>query len=742
MIDSLIPASHFKARAKALAGEYEVVSVQNNRVHKFVESGFEVMSQGKSTARLRRKYTPLRLLVNKLWRLCLKLGFESISPLEGITLKTSDGTTFSFTLVARSQDVTLVFEFRVADSSDSQLFSAHSDPEYIQKKTNELRRQLRSATGQFSKVKSVLVTAGIKISKPGKSALSACNIAFIDDRAIDFYTQLAESTGSAACYQFLTELVAGEDIPALQNIKVPCVQSRIGNTTSYQLALTPEYLLKVGYVAHRVSAGSGYQRIVTKSRLIAMRSFLDSGGFFPTNIVINFRAERRKPVFEPAPSNYAGLGDSRFGMLNLPATYGCAWIIDGQHRLLSYAGHKWASTAILPVTAFDGLDPAKEAELFEEINSKQKKVSPALLNELYAILHMDSKNAKNQVKAMASATVDTLRGDPSGPFSGKIQGANERGTAVKCITLHQFMNGLTLQGFFYNKYNQDKYHSFGPFWTGDPRESVERASFILTRWFEGIRAECSEEWAQGEEGIAATNRGVIGALRVLRDVFSLLRKQNSDFDDLGEEAIADAIEPYSMIVGTAFKEWKSTEFETARKTPGAGAAPMYHYTLIKFIKSNGEPDFESEGYESWLEGRIAVNTQEALAISTQLEQRIRNNIQRILEQQFGEGWWKEGVPTAIRAKAAALREEKGSEDEPWQFIYLINCRDIVQKNWSLFQHLYSFGPKSNKEDGTKWMVEFNQIRSDASHVGAVRLKPAQVAALKEIQAELDVRGLV
>src|SRR5262249_25526869 len=109
-----------------------------------------------------------------------------------------------------------------------------------------------------------------------------------------------------------------------------------GGKIFYSFVSTPEQLLKICFVNHRTLADPlalpTYQRLVKRSRLKAIGEFIKSGGYFPTNILINFDEKRRFDKKETDDST-----DVQFGDLHLPDKYKSAWIVDGQHRLYGYS---------------------------------------------------------------------------------------------------------------------------------------------------------------------------------------------------------------------------------------------------------------------------------------------------------------------------------------------------------------------------------------------------------------------
>ena len=68
-------------------------------------------------------------------------------------------------------------------------------------------------------------------------------------------------------------------------------------------------------------------------------------------------------------------GDGQeFVNLMLPGWYKSAWVIDGQHRLLAYEESKLKSIQNLCVIAFFDLEPSLQANMFVDINNKQKPI--------------------------------------------------------------------------------------------------------------------------------------------------------------------------------------------------------------------------------------------------------------------------------------------------------------------------------------------------------------------------------
>jgi DNA sulfur modification protein DndB len=170
---------------------------------------------------------------------------------------------------------------------------------------------------------------------------------------------------------------------------VPATKGRMGKVTFYNFLISPHELLKISYISHRAGTSNDdietYQRMVKSSRLKDIGAFIDGGGKFPTNIVINIKVNGhlrfdRKEDF----------GDTETGILHLTGQYGSAWVIDGQHRLYGYshAERKEESDhSVVPVLAYENLPVREEIALFVDINTKQVKVSRNLVHEIVSTLN-------------------------------------------------------------------------------------------------------------------------------------------------------------------------------------------------------------------------------------------------------------------------------------------------------------------------------------------------------------------
>ncbi|GAG63163.1 unnamed protein product, partial [marine sediment metagenome] len=110
------------------------------------------------------------------------------------------------------------------------------------------------------------------------------------------------------------------------------------------------------------------------------------------------------------------LYNAAVGIITLPEYYGCAWIIDGQHRLYGAAHAK--EDIVVPVLAFKGMGEIEQANLFVEINQEQKRVAKNLLWDLYSDIYLDSSDEKQKLDYQIAETAKKM--EASGPLKGYI----------------------------------------------------------------------------------------------------------------------------------------------------------------------------------------------------------------------------------------------------------------------------------------------------------------------------------
>jgi DGQHR domain-containing protein len=493
----------------------------------------------------------------------------------------------------------------------------------------------------------------------------------------------------------------------------------MGGANCYTFSISPEYLLKIAYVSHRAKGKASdvntYQRMLSKGRLAKIRQYIDEDGIFPTNIVLNL--EKSKLVFQRSSQEDDSSTDHGVaGWLDVRATYKCAWIIDGQHRLFAYSGHPKAAKSRVAVLAFEGLPASEQARLFIDINAKQKSVKQSLLQELYAELHWDADEDDVRVRAIVSKAVQDLDADPESPLFGRIQTADSSKSETRCVSLTSLYSAIEKTEFHIGKMKQHHVLEYGPLWAGDNAATLKRTIYVLKHWFDAIRTAVPDWWAKGngDGGGLAMNDGVTTCIMVLRSVF-----QHCDAGKLiklDNEDLFEYIRKYAEALGSYLAGLSEQDRKMFRDLRGVQGQTRRWRKCQEALRSK-IPSFNPEGLDKYLDEEKAETNTRGKEIIDQIEKTLQNVVLDELKREMpdGDDWWTLGVPKAVRLKVMQKYEEDDRQRGGYECYFdLIDYPKIASHKWELFQPILGYGT-GGKEKQLSWLNFVNLKRNIVSH---------------------------
>src|SRR6185312_7973959 len=281
--------------ARSKARDYESKTVHPNTLGDYLPKGWVEEKRNLRSVRLTRPKAGGTLLEDRVWTLMFKLGFTYLSGERGAQLvlnpKEDGGPKSQIDVVGIDEDVAVAIECK-----SSVNFSKRTNfSEELAKHGQNRARFIAAVRADFpSQVSRQPIFAmflhNADLSENDQIRAKEANVVLFDENDLAYYEGLVAHLGPAAKYQFLADCLPGKPVSGL-GIHVPAVKTKMGGHNCYTFSVSPDYLLKVSYVSHRLKGSASdvdtYQRMLTKSRLNKIREYINQDGIFPTNIVIN-----------------------------------------------------------------------------------------------------------------------------------------------------------------------------------------------------------------------------------------------------------------------------------------------------------------------------------------------------------------------------------------------------------------------------------------------------------------------
>lgn len=749
MIQNLLPRAELIGIARKYSKEYDTKSVAPVQLEAANAEGWRVIRKGRKSLRVAKDKKKADLLESRVWILFYKMGFQYLSGKNGCLLPLSGNSKANpedqIDVVAADSEVAIAVECKTVENPKKD----QSLPDWISRFGAMRKRfadSIRSAVAGDSKRHTgmIVFTWDIILTDNDRARADEHGVTLFELSDLEYFEALVKHLGVAARYQFLCEIFRGKQIHGLE-VRVPALKTKMGKNICYTFSVKPEYLLKIGYVAHRAKGKAidvdMYQRMISKERLRKIADYITEGGTFPTNIVVNIR-ERRYAEFQRGEQKGDEEG-SLFGWLTLRTAYGCAWIIDGQHRLFAYSGHARATKAHLNVLAYEALSSSEQAQMFVDINSEQRKVKRSLLVELDADLKWNAAEEDDRIQAILSKAGLALEADLDSPLRNRILLSDVKRTELRCVSLTSISAALARQGFFVVSRKKD-FTEYGPLWRSDPTVSLKRAIQVVKAWFTTLSSTASDWWnlGAGEGGGLAMNNGVTICLNVLRSIMEHLGYAN--LRTLDNSDLVAQLDPYAKCLANHFARMSLDDRQRFRQLQGSDGQITGTRQCQEAIK-NEFPKFSPPHLAEWLELRKKNYNEEGREIIEFVETSLQKHVLQILKSEFDsepDAWWWNGVPKTVRKKVDdRMNESNGKTGGREQNFDLIHYREIIVTNWDLFKDIFGYATAGGSKDKqTNWIVDIGEMRNIIMHPSRQQfLSPQKLTTLERYKEWLQNR---
>jgi len=575
--------SEFKDRRK----DYFIKSIDKDEN---VPDGWKVKKEYKTRIKIYRNKTVDELLQDKIWKLFYLMGPQKLST-RNFSLRIGDINSTDVNehidALAVFEDTVFVVKCKSLDKLDEK--SMEDDIDELSDKIGYIRKSLIKLLKQKYSIIYILATENIKWDDNDKIYAEENNIIVWDEYDIDALLELTNLAGEGAKYQIYNRIFFDKKIKNFE-ITIPALKTKMGGFNYYLFAMKPEHLLKISYVHYRSGKGSfldiseSYQRMLNKKRIRKIEEYIKEGGFFPGSIIVNFNRNFQKVDKLGGTKRLKDVElDATPVTVTLPPYYGCAWIIDGQHRLYGYADTENKKSETIPVVAFVKETRSLQTKMFVDINKNQKAIGSNLLWDLYEDLYEDSIDEIEKELYCISMIAKKLNNDRNSPFYNSITIPKDENQGN--ISLTTMCNNIKTQKLVSGK--------GCPFFYENYEKTINYATERIAYFFNILKEEFPEEWKSGDEHYFKTNAGIVVIMGIFRDIIDgLSREEERDIKKF-EIAVYKRLDPLLI-------RFMDLDSETIRQYRGAGGAGQksrqVRAELTKVIR-----DADVGFYSRWLE---------------------------------------------------------------------------------------------------------------------------------------------
>lgn len=730
-----------KGELRKKSNQFVIKSAHKADLDEYVSKGWELFKTNKTNIKLKRFKSHDVLLEDRVWCLFERMGYKNMNGDKfNISFIREDGSKGKkqIDVFACDDETAIVVECKSKEvrgrrTLQKDLHETICLKEYIRKSIYE-----HYDGRPHPKIVWIYATNNIIWSEPDVERASSGKIVIITENELQYFEAFIKLMGPAGRYQILSEFLKGQKIPGMADVKIPGIKGEIGGETFYSFVTTPRALLKIAFINHQAfnhpDGRPAYQRMISSGRIKEIGKFIKDGGYFPTNILINFIDP---PNFLPLSNKDNTDPNIKFGWIELPKKYRSAWIIDGQHRLYGYSNldNEYLDQSLF-VLGFEKMETRKEADLFITINHKQKSVPRSLIDSLLADICKESDDPKTVLRALSSAVVRALNSDMTSPLSRRFTLPGIPPEATQNLTITEAVNGLsrsTLLGKVVNNVIAP-----GPFSGATDDATVIRSRKILNGYFEALRQSNPERWELGRAAYICVNPGIRAHLSLINEIVKYLEyKRGVDFQVLGEKEFVDYITDIAKPLFDFVRQASDDKIaEGFSRKFGEGGVKEYLYKMCELITQKYD-DFGSEEFREYLERRDDNRVSEADHIIINLTNDINNHVITVLKKIHGThhmssgdpAYWELGIESR-RAKDNAYKKQQEDPPGPKRlpreaYLDILDIKDIIQQdnNWIHFENVFSIpieGEKKGKKYYTSWLAQFNELRRIPAHKSSLR----------------------
>ncbi|MBR9677514.1 DGQHR domain-containing protein [Candidatus Woesearchaeota archaeon] len=651
--------------------------IRKEHKNEYIKKGWEVNRELKREFVFRKDKEELDFLIDETWVLFERMGFSQIASDSNFTILDGDERKKIHIFAKDKHNVFIIL--------------CENQKEKIKEKISEISKIKKGLSKSIKKqyepeklkISFLIISKNNEDFEKNVSLASEKNIHFIDGNTFESFQHLSNQLGPSTKYQLFAYLFRNKECKELGKVTIPAIYGGVGDKY-YTFLIQPEKLFPYIYVNRREKGYNAkdieitYQRMVSKNRINDIKRFVEKGNSFPNNLIISFN-EKQKPKFEKKDKK----GDIQYGLLTFPPFYGCAWIIDGQHRFYGYSKSNKASSHTMPVIAYESQKIKDQANLFVNINKKQQSVNNNLLWDLYPDIYEGSDDGEHQLLRAISLIAKKLNFDKDSPFHNHIQ-------IPSIVTNDRKKTNLTLTNICEAiKENGLVHKDEGLLFNNNYDDSINFAEKRIKDYFEIISSLLPGDWEKGKNGLLRTNVGLRIFFKILRQYLRFLKYKSkediylkSDLKDFKKD-LNQTLES----VQKALRKKTNEEKAQIRKASTKGQVDTNTQKLIWILFKD-----ENFGAELWSNGGWTPGTPENESdekikrIIDDTEIKLRSLIIKKLKELYKDKWYRQGIPGDVK-KYINDRIQEEINDYPWKKDELENLTTDKKLIYSSTGHL-------------------------------------------------------
>lgn len=688
-------------------------SVEPGLTADYEADGWEVVRRGKTRTRVRKAKQTDILFEDRVWLIFYNLGFFHMNRDRKCRLD-FDGYSKQIDVLARDENNIFVVECKSSESNTP--INARGALGELVGNRKDVQRALEGQWGRhLGRIILVVAISSQDKREEDEDFLKAkkdSNAFLWSAREIGYIEDLVAAVGSTAKHQLYSVIFSGKRQKNLAKDYL-ALRFKIGGRICYSFSISAKELLNYAYVHHRhltgiVEASQAYQRMLMPGKLKQIARFIDTeDGFFPNSIILNFTEQLRW-------NHKESMGDVAMGTITLPEYYGSAWVIDGQHRLYGVASAE--RDIVIPVLAFERINQRDQANLFVDINEKQKRVPAHLLWDLYSDIYRDSADDKQKRLYQIAETAKQM--SECGPLKGIIDIPSipqERHVKLSLTTICTTI---------------EKHSPWDHLKHRDDTKTPENAARIFNSYFGVLKSLWPEDWGKGNKGVLLTNNGFGVFTMLFHDIVNdLMYKQQGHLlrQNKKLEFEEELSKTYLKPILEYLKTQPSMQGDIRRATgrgPQSYTAGLLDVQLQQFVKDYSPPRVGDIPIPQTAKQPAGIPTIEEKARAA--EGHLRCFVLERLKSNYGsDKWWKQGLTKGAKDKADKkweeevtrkpfLKSEERSNDRKFEFLGLGDMIEIVcyGTNWEdIFQSVFI-----DKVNFQRRIKDILVLRNPSSHV--------------------------